>query len=209
MKLEPMRKSFYSLVRILHQYVSMTMLLLALFFAATGLTLNHPDWLTGEPEVSDSQLTLPASLLAQAVGHRPVNSSLILTFLNQHHPLQGRPSELEIFTDWNDGVLVEGELSQAYQGPGYHATVFADLTTGAVEITERDAGIVATLNDLHKGRYSGGVWSLVIDISAVLMILFVLSGAILVLPNRRLGKKLLWFAAAGCVLTALLALTTR
>ncbi|USD39346.1 PepSY-associated TM helix domain-containing protein [Ferrimonas sp. SCSIO 43195] len=187
----------------------MTMLLLALFFAATGLTLNHPDWLTGEPEVSDSQLTLPASLLAQAVDHRPVNSSLILTFLNQHHPLQGRPSELEIYTDWNDGVLVEGELSQAYQGPGYHATVFADLTTGAVEINERDAGIVATLNDLHKGRYSGGVWSLVIDISAVLMILFVVSGALLVLPNRRLGKKLLWFAAVGSVLTALLALTTR
>ncbi len=37
-------KRALSVARTLHIYVSMALLLLMLFFAFTGITLNHPDW---------------------------------------------------------------------------------------------------------------------------------------------------------------------
>jgi hypothetical protein len=49
-------------------------------------------------------------------------------------------------------------------------------------------GLVAALNDLHKGRDTGGKWSAVIDFSAVLMTLVSLTGLTLIcfLSKRRL-----------------------
>src|SRR3954471_6645817 len=44
----PLRLRVHSLLRWLHIYTSMVSLLVVLFFAATGVTLNHPDWLAAE-----------------------------------------------------------------------------------------------------------------------------------------------------------------
>jgi len=41
--------------------------------------------------------------------------------------------------------------------------VFLDRATGAYDLTEPRMGFVALMNDLHKGRDSGRVWSWVID----------------------------------------------
>src|SRR3954447_25115555 len=44
----PLRLRVHSVLRWLHIYTSMISLLVVLFFAATGVTLNHPDWLAAE-----------------------------------------------------------------------------------------------------------------------------------------------------------------
>jgi len=56
------------------------------------------------------------------------------------------------------------------------------------------------LNDLHKGRDTGGKWSAVIDLSAVLMALVSLTGLTLIffLNKRR------WFGLLIAVMGALL-----
>jgi hypothetical protein len=46
-------------------------------------------------------------------------------------------------------------------------------------LTEIDHGLIALLNDLHKGRDTGPIWSILIDISAVLMTLISLTGLVL------------------------------
>lgn len=94
----------------------------------------------------------------------------MLDYLNQHTDLSGTPSNVDVFTDVEDGELVEGELSLNYKGPGYNASVYIDLTTGMADIESSNYGVVALLNDLHKGRNSGEVWKAFIDITALLMI---------------------------------------
>lgn len=42
-----MSRQLYSVLRWLHVYVSMLSFLTILFFAITGITLNHPEWTLG------------------------------------------------------------------------------------------------------------------------------------------------------------------
>jgi hypothetical protein len=73
-----------------------------------------------------------------------------------------------------------------------------DRSSGAYDVTETHAGMVAILNDLHKGRDTGRVWSRIIDVSAGLMTAVSLSGLILIfyLHKRRLPG-LLMLALGG------------
>lgn len=72
-----------------------------------------------------------------------------------------------------------------FKGPGYNASVFVDVTSEFVEVETTNYGVIALLNDLHKGRNSGEVWKWFIDITALLMIFFVLTGVCLLLPKKR------------------------
>ena len=67
----------------------------------------------------------------------------------------------------------------SFKGPGYSADTFIDRESGHYSVTELDHGLTALINDLHKGRDTGAVWSAVIDLSAALMILISLTGLVL------------------------------
>ena len=55
---------FAKLMRWLHIYLSMFGLAAVLFFSATGITLNHPDWFFGEARRSvQAQGTIDPKLL--------------------------------------------------------------------------------------------------------------------------------------------------
>ena len=69
-------------------------------------------------------------------------------------------------------------------------TCFIDRATGRYELTETRMGLVAVLNDLHKGRDSGKrLGGELIDVSAVLMTLVSLTGLLLIffLQKKRLS----------------------
>jgi hypothetical protein len=67
-----------------------------------------------------------------------------------------------------------------FKGPGYAADGFIDRKKGTYDITESRLGLVAIINDLHKGRDTGGAWSNIIDISAAVMVLVSLTGLTLI-----------------------------
>ena len=67
-------------------------------------------------------------------------------------------------------------MTVSFAGPGYSADVFIDRADGRYELTETRTGIWGVMNDLHKGRDTGGAWRWLIDASAVLMILISLTG---------------------------------
>ncbi|EKO3863114.1 PepSY-associated TM helix domain-containing protein [Vibrio harveyi] len=195
-------KGVQTWARRLHIYVSMALLLVTLFFALTGITLNRPALFErSEPIIQQHTLTIPSKQLFATEGSFQPNRSALLNFLTQETHLRGTPSALDVYTEIEDGELVIGELSLDFKGPGYNATVFVDMTTGEAEVETTNYGIVALLNDLHKGRNSGDAWKWFIDITALLMVLFVLTGVCLLLPKKKTLRTSMQWMAFGTLLS--------
>ncbi|WP_318450469.1 PepSY-associated TM helix domain-containing protein [Photobacterium leiognathi] len=198
-------KSVQLWARRLHIYISMALLLVVLFFAITGITLNRPEvFVSDSPNITEQQLTLPTELFSSQQGEFVPNTKALLDYLSQYANVSGTPSEVEVFTDLDGNELIEGEISFDYKGPGYSATVFIDMTTAEATIESTHYGIIAVLNDLHKGRNSGEVWKWFIDITAVLMIFFVLTGVCLLLPKKKTLITSMKWMGAGSIITALI-----
>ncbi|MEC6797955.1 PepSY-associated TM helix domain-containing protein [Photobacterium sp. S4TG1] len=191
--------------RRLHIYISMALLLVVLFFAITGITLNRPHlFVSQSPNVVEQQLVIPHELLASEKGPFSPNRSALIAYLAKHGEVRGTPSAIDIFTDIDGNELVEGEISLDYKGPGYNATVFIDMTTAEATIESTNYGVIAVLNDLHKGRNSGEVWRWFIDITAVLMVLFVLTGVCLLIPKKKTFRTSLKWMGLGSVVSLLI-----
>jgi len=163
---------------------------LLLFFAVTGLTLNHAEWF-------DSQ-------------QRPViyHGTLNKAWVNTSDPGAIAKNELVNYfrrTYRTRGALsdfhVDGEQCEVlFKGPGYEADATIDRATGKYDLSVSPFSLVAVLNDLHKGRDTGKKWSAVIDFSAVLMTLVALTGLTLIffLHQRRFSGLVL--VAVGALL---------
>ncbi len=177
---------FAALVRWLHIYLSMFGLASVLFFSVTGMTLNHPDWFFSEAESTDrvEGEIEPAWLQSRGASKdidiesdpsSQVNKLEIVEYLRQEHDVRGALSEF---------LVDDYECMVIFKGPGYAADAFIDRETGRYDLTQSYQGFIAVLNDLHKGRDTGAVWSLVIDISAILLTLISLTGLILLFYLR-------------------------
>ncbi len=175
-------KSSLSFARIIHVYVSMALLLLMLFFAVTGITLNHPNWFSqADQEPKREQVPIPAYLL-------PVNAQDSQWRLAAGHWLKS-----EWAMDMASADIDEDEISLVSKGPGTYRSLTLDLLDSQAYVETLDYGVVAVVNDLHKGRNTGAAWAWILDLSAVLIILFSLTGAYLLLPQtKRLKKSLLY-----------------
>lgn len=183
--------------RRLHIYISMALLLVVLFFAITGITLNRPALFVAEkPDVEQRTLLIPEQLLFP-----DINKPALLNYLTEEGRLSGKPSQMEIYRDVEDGELLEGEIALNYKGPGYNGTVFIDMLSQQAEIESSHYGVVAVLNDLHKGRNSGVIWAWFIDISALLMVLFVLTGVFLLVPKKKSFSTGIKWTAFGSLTT--------
>lgn len=153
---------------------------IVLFFSVTGLTLNHPTWLGGDKQVNVKN---KGQLNVNWVNNPDTNKVAkleIVEFLRTTHQVKGAVSEFRI-----DDV----EITVSLKGPAYSCDAFIDRESGAYEVSEIKMGVVAVMNDLHKGRDSGSGWSWIIDISAVFLILVSLSGLILLcfIKKKRLA----------------------
>lgn len=167
-------------------------LAITLFFCVTGITLNHPDWFFGdEPSIvtTEGSLTKPVwddlrDLKSTTAQRR------VVEYLRATHELKG--SAKDFFVDDFQSVV-------GFAAPGYSADVFIDMETGGYEVTQEQPGWVAVINDLHKGRDSGPIWSAVIDISAILLTLISASGLLLLLWIRRKRIKGLVVMVVGTI----------
>lgn len=73
----------------------------------------------------------------------------------------------------------------SFKGPGYSADAFINRKNGSFQLTEVKLGVVAVLNDLHKGRDSGKQWAWLIDVSAIFLTLVSLSGLVMLFFLRK------------------------
>ena len=155
--------------RWLHIYVSMTSFVIVFFFAVTGITLNHAERFARDVRPAQTSGTLDAAWTNTSAGD--VAQTAIVDFLRRTHRLSGALVDFRVDGD---------QCSIDFKGPGYAADVVVDRRTGKYELTESRLGLVAIVNDLHKGRDTGAVWRAGIDLSAGLLVLISLTGLVLI-----------------------------
>jgi hypothetical protein len=179
-------------LRWLHTYTSMISLLVVLFFALTGITLNHPDWAFGTTEVRREVTgTLPEGWITNG----KVDWLTVAEDLRAEQGLKGRAGETRV-----DG----GEASISFLGPGYSADTFIDTATGNYTTTVLAQGGVAVLNDLHRGRDAGEAWKWLIDLSGAVLTLVAVTGiGILLYLKKTRRQALLVMGVAGVAVLAL------
>lgn len=182
-----LRQKTAKTARWLHIYLSMVSFAIVLFFAVTGLTLNHPDWFAGSVKTRQSEGPVDAALLKATGGSEAEQAGLIQSVRVREH-LHGAVADLRVD---------DSQISFSYRAPGYSSDVIVDRQKGTYSLTEVRNGFVAEINDLHKGRDSGKVWGWMIDVSAVLLTLVSLTGLIILwfIYKRRTSGLLI--AAAG------------
>jgi hypothetical protein len=168
------------------------------FFAATGITLNHAEWFSRQVQTKHYRGIVPPSLLHESRGRQPdkLNPDKlepdklgIVELLRNRHKIHGSVSDFRV---------EDSQISISFKGPGYAADAFIDATNGSYDLAETRSGFVAILNDLHKGRDTGSVWSIVIDVSASLLVLVSLTGLVLIwFVYKRRASGLILAASAG------------
>lgn len=186
-------------MRVIHIYSSMLMLIIMLFFTLTGITLNHPDWFRASAPAAMTETGIPQALLDQAQQQlgdgaeavQPLDLALpLIRWLRQQHQVQGQ--ELRLEWDAQEQLLVAD-----IQQPGGYSIAEFDLANGLLTLERKPAGLIAQLNDLHKGRHTGAVWRAFIDVSAAVLLLFTLSGFWLLLPQKKRRHRALSVSALG------------
>lgn len=204
-KMQLKNKTVQLWARRLHVYISMALLLVVLFFSITGITLNRPElFVSNEPHTETQEITIPLELLHSKNALFVPDQARLIDYVTQQASLSGMPSALQIFSDIEDDILLEGEISLDYKGPGYNATVFIDMLSRQAVIETTQYGLIAVLNDLHKGRNSGEVWRWFIDITALLMIFFVITGVCLLVPKKKAFKRALKWTCLGSSISLLI-----
>lgn len=187
----PLRLRVHSVLRWLHIYTSMVSLLVVLFFAATGVTLNHPSWLAAErtEEVSG---TLPAAWKTA----KGIDWLVVAEHLRAANGVHGTVADRR--EDAREGSLT-------FRAPGYSADAFIDVRTGGYKLTTSYQGAIGVINDLHRGRDSGGTWAWLIDVAGVFLVFLSLTGLGLLFYLKKVRIKGLVVMAAGAALVVVLA----
>lgn len=182
-------------------WISAALSLIAmLFFAITGITLNHAASIPATPVITEQQAELPTDLLITLPADvdddtsLPADVALAVRNLIGLDP-SGQPAE------WS-----ADEIYVPLPRPGGDAWISIDRHSGEVqsEITRR--GWISYANDLHKGRNSGLLWSWFIDIFAIASIIFTLTGLLLLYFQARQRRSTWPLVIAGTALPIFLIL---
>ena len=160
---------------LLHIYVSMAGLTLAVLFGATGLALNHQDFGLSSPRVVTSTITVDKHLLKHV--EQATLESYVSRILGMRSPA----------TDFNDSG---DEIQVTYAAPGARTVVTINRTDGTAEVEKESRGFLGKLGDLHKGFDTGRVWYWTIDAAAMLIVISSLTGIVTLVAlrhRRRMG----------------------
>ncbi|PZA05812.1 MULTISPECIES: PepSY-associated TM helix domain-containing protein [unclassified Meiothermus] len=181
----PLQARLYTWARLVHLYASMVSLLVVVFFAATGLLLNHPEWTFGGAQTEQAYTgTLPPGW--QSGGQ--VDWLKTAETLRARYGLKGSVSDHR-----ND----DQQASLSFRAPGYAADAFIQMKDGSYSLRVVQQGPVAVLGDLHRGRDAGAAWSWVVDLSGVFLLLLALTGFVLSLFLRKTRKAAVITALGG------------
>jgi hypothetical protein len=196
------RKSFWLRQIVTWHWMSSALSLVGLvLFAVTGFTLNHAADIEAKPVVTNHAAQVPAPLLKLIAPDQAPDSK---------KPLPPRLAEwvareFKVKTD----VVAEWSPDTVYlplPRPGGDAWVSLDRATGEATSEDSDRGVIAYLNDLHKGRNSGGEWSWFIDVFAFACLAFALTGLVLLWLHAHARKSTWPLVAGGLAIPAAIAI---
>lgn len=184
------KAEFYRLCRDWHGYLSAFAFLALLFFAGTGILLNHPEWVGGTtPEPVEILFKLSPDE-ASSIGAATDPARRLSEIAGGHAELAGA---------YRDGETVGADVFARLQGVSGLTDVRANLETGEVSVFVEKAAPLTVLNELHRGEHAGGVWRLAIDIMGGLLIGLSLLGYAIFLSLRFRLRTALALTAASAI----------
>jgi hypothetical protein len=172
-----------------------------LLFAITGFTLNHAGQIEAQANTVHHSAVLPSALLKAVSGDDE----------RKGVPLPAAvadwvSSTLDVDVTGRTGDWSSDEIYLSMPRPGGDAWVSIDRETGKVESERSSRGVIAYLNDLHKGRHAGPAWGWFIDVFALACVIFASTG-LLLLKMHAAQRGATWpLVIFGLVLPLLLAL---
>ncbi len=189
-----------------HWISSAICLIAMMLFAITGFTLNHAGDIEAHPKTSQKTGQIPDHLRQQLIKEVAQRSQkgadaqlpdeVVQWLANQHRiDAAGKPAE------WTPE-----EIYLPLPRPGGDAWLRVNLGDGAMEYEKTERGVIAYLNDLHKGRNTGKAWSWFLDIFALACLIFCITGLFL-LKMHATNRRLTWpLVAAGLVIPLVLSI---
>jgi hypothetical protein len=192
------RGAFYRLCRMLHAYLSAFAFLALMFFAVTGITLNHPEWFpTSGGDIPPATVRLPPESIRAALAAKDPPRALA----------QAVEENAKVAGAYHSGDLIDQDALLRWEGVRGSTEAEVDLSTGDARITGERAPTFTLLGDLHKGKNSGAPWKWVIDIAAAVIAALSIVGYVLFFSLRfRLRTSLILTAASLVVLVGAYAL---
>jgi len=196
-------------LKTLHQWhwISSAMCLLGmLLFAVTGFTLNHASQIEAKPTVTSKKVELPAELRAQLA---KINADDNNDKATDPLPLalqHWMKDQLSVDVGTREAEWSPEEVYVALPRPGGDAWLRIDRASGGVEYELTNRGWISYLNDLHKGRNLGAVWSWFIDIFAAACLIFSITG-LFILKMHANNRPMTWpMVGLGILIPFLLAI---
>ena len=188
----------YRTTHLLH-WISAAVCFTALaLFTITGITLNHASSIGGRPEVTTHAARVPESLrapLAQGADAKTGVAPPLAEWIEGEFGIALGDASIE----WS-----EEELYLSAPAPGRDAWVSVDRASGAAKSERTDRGWLAYFNDLHKGRNTGLVWRIFIDVVAAAVLFFSLTGLVLLQIQARQRRSTWPLVIGGTVLALIL-----
>ncbi|XQU70813.1 PepSY-associated TM helix domain-containing protein [Cupriavidus sp. H18C1] len=198
------RRAFW--LKHLHQWhwISSALCLIGmLLFAVTGFTLNHAGQIEAEPKVVVRNAEAPGPVLAALQARKAAlegdtgdrsdrsgNNGGNRDGNRGNNAAQDKtpvPAELADWLQREFDIDAHGreaewspdEIYVPLPRPGGDAWVSVALDSGEAQYELTTRGWISYLNDLHKGRNTGGAWSLFLDLFAFACLVFCVTGLFL------------------------------
>ncbi|NBO92514.1 MAG: hypothetical protein EBV06_09440 [Planctomycetia bacterium] len=181
--MSPMRKALLKWARRIHLYLTLFTLGLILLFAVTGFMLNHEDWfVSGEPNTRTVEGKLPLAMLSG-----PDRLAVVETLRNNFSAV----GPVDSFEEQDDTLTV------VFKRPGLRVEAVIQRDGGETTLAFESKGLNGILLDLHRGKSTGWLWSLVIDGLCVCLVITALTGLVLWSSLKDRGRPGLVVMAAG------------
>ncbi len=168
-----------------------------ILFSVTGITLNHAASIDASPSVVTIEDTVPAALADALTA--PANESALPAALADWLADAFEFDVARAEPEWSSD-----ELYIAQARPGGDRWIAIDRESGDYLFESTHRGLVAWLNDLHKGRDTSSAWRLFIDVFAVASCVFALTGLALLFVHSRRRPATWPVTALGIVLPGIL-----
>lgn len=184
-----------------HWISSAVSLICMILFAITGITLNHAKDLEAQPEVVNIQHTIPENIRLELVAQIPsqILPAQLMAWLMQHDI-----DDTDLLS--GDGEWSEYDVYLQKPYPGGDMWLSIDFESGELVFNDTDRGLIAWLNDLHKGRNTHPVWIAFLDLFSVATLVFCITGLLLLQVHSKRRPSTWYITAAGIVVPGLVIL---
>lgn len=167
-----------------------------ILFSLTGLLLNHQLWVLGEVKNTQFVRQIPPRLIENWEMEAENIALPILVWMDQQHDIRGVSIEYE----WDD---IDQLLLINLDGPNGAHSIEISPEEGSATVFSRELPMLEMLNNLHRGKHVSPVWRLIIDASAVFMLLFSITGLWLTVINRNFRAGAITCVVAGLVTSSI------